>query len=68
MFKWFTKERTPDKVELSLRKRITEAELRLDDLESFQENVRNMSRRVQKRREILDVQEEDTSNAVLVPV
>ncbi len=46
---WFTKKCTHSDEYTALHKRLTQAELRIDDLEAFQDNVRNMARKVQRK-------------------
>lgn len=66
MFGWFkpkvTSTETESNVLVTLRKRITETELRLDELEAFQENIRNQARKIQKRRLSDEAQEETETN------
>jgi len=71
MFGWFKIKETDTNVTAALRKRITEVELRLDDLEAFQENIRNQARKIQKRKVSDEAQEETETNnkdKVLLPV
>lgn len=71
MFNWFKIKETESNVTATLRKRITEVELRLDDLEAFQENIRNQARKIQRNRRSDEAQEETETNnkpQVLIPV
>jgi hypothetical protein len=71
MFNWFKPKETESNVTATLRKRITDVELRLDDLEAFQENIRNQARKIQRNRRSDEAQEETETNnkpQVLIPV
>lgn len=57
MISWFRLKCTHGDEYETLRKRVREAELRLDDIEAFEENIRNMARKVQTRK---PKQEENT--------
>jgi len=62
MISWFRSKCTHDTEYAQLRKRVTDLELRADDLEAFQENIRNMARKVQKRRESQETEAEDAKD------
>jgi len=70
MFSWIKSECSHANEYATLRKRITELELRCDDLESFQENMRNMARKIQKRKEPVqeEAETEDLKSKILIPV
>jgi len=70
MITWFKPKCSHSDEYETLRKRLREAELRIDDLEAFQTNVRNMARKVQTRRARDENEEEpqDIRSSVLVPV
>lgn len=68
MFSWFRSKDNDDVRYATLRKRVTELELRCDDIESFYDNMRNMARKIQKRPEIKveDDNPKDLKDSVLV--
>jgi len=68
MFSWIQRKCLHEADYATLRKRVTDLELRIDDLEAFQENVRNMARKVQTRRKSLDEEEsKDLNPQVILP-
>jgi len=70
MITWFKLKCSHSDEYETLRKRVREAELRIDDLEAFQTNVRNMARKVQTRRarDEDEAEPQDIRSSVLVPV
>lgn len=58
---WFTKKCTHADEYSTLYKRLTQVELRLDDYEAFQNNIRNMARKIQ-RGKVEETEELNTSN------
>lgn len=59
---WFTKKCTHEDEYSTLYKRVTQVELRLDAYEAFQDNIRNMSRKIQ-RGKVEETEQLNTSNA-----
>lgn len=59
MFEWFKSKCTHEEAYITLHKRITDVELRLDSMEAFQDNIRNMARKIQTRK---TTESEDINN------
>lgn len=73
MFSWFRSKLADENEYISLRKRVLNVELRLDEIEQFQENIRNMARKVQTRAKKeeneakTDTESTDLKSQILVP-
>lgn len=70
MITWFKRNNIESEEYKALHKRITNLELRIDDLEAFQSNIRNMARKIQTRRKKDEEQEDepqDIKSTVLIP-
>lgn len=70
MISWFKQKCSHADEYETLRKRVREVELRIDDMEAFQENIRNMARKIQTRRpkqEETEEEPEDLKTKMFIP-
>jgi len=65
MFDWLKSKCTHAEAYNTLYKRLTEVELRLDHMEAFQDNIRNMARKIQTRK-TQETEDINTSTAGLL--
>jgi DUF1365 family protein len=69
MFNWFRSKETDEDRYATLRKRVADLMLRVDEIEAFQENIRNMSRKIQKNKAKQEEDQEPKSlrDQILMP-
>lgn len=66
MLSWFKPKCPCENEYVTLRKRITELELLADEYASFQENMRNMARKIQKPKTYKEEEQENIKDKIIL--